>query len=182
MTKQVEKIKPETGKQVTGKEYHPLLALREEVDQLFDRFFSNVSFSRFGQFGKNITEIDPLKRLEDSFAGFGKMVPRADVSENGKSYNISVELPGMSDSDIDISLSGDTISVTGEKLEEKKEKKENYHLSERRYGSVVRTFRVPSGVDANSAKASFKDGVLCIEMAKLPEAKKSGIRKIKISK
>ena len=181
-SKRVEKIKPEPTERVPDKEYHPLLALREEVDQLFDRFFSNVSFGRFGQFGKNIAEIEPLKHLEDTFVSFGKMAPRSDVSENGKSYNISVELPGMSESDIDISLSGDVLTISGEKIEKKKEEKENCHLSERRYGSVVRSFRIPQNVDADSIKASFDNGVLKIEMMKLPEAQTSGTRKIKISK
>ena len=188
--KPVKKIKVESSKadspgESTGQKrnegYHPLLTLREEVDELFDRFFSNVSFGRFGQFGKDIAEIEPLRQLEETFIRFGKMAPRADVSETDKSYKVEVELPGMGKDDIDISFVDDVITISGEKQEEKKEEKGNYHLSERRYGSVMRAFRVPAGVDAEGATASFKDGVLCVEMQKMTEMEKPAVRKIKIS-
>ena len=182
---QVGSPKADSPKKSTGQkrneEYHPLLALREEVDELFDRFFSNVSFGRFGQFGKDIAEIEPLRQLEETFIRFGKMAPRADVSETDKSYKVEVELPGMDKDDIDISFADDVITISGEKQEEKKEEKGDYHLSERRYGSVMRAFRIPAGVDGESATASFENGVLCVEMQKIPETEKTGVRKIKIS-
>ena len=171
----------ESMRQNQSEGYHPILALREEVDELFDRFFSNVSFGRFGQFGKDIAEIEPLRQLEDTFARFGKMAPRSDVNETDKSYKVEVELPGLDKDDIDISFANNVLTISGEKQEEKKEEKGNCHLSERRYGSVMRAFRIPIGVDAESATASFKDGVLCVEMQKIPETEIPGVRKIKIS-
>lgn len=177
--KKVKKIVPKSTESAPDKEYHPILALREEVDELFDRFFSNVSF---GKFGKGLAEIEPLRHLEDSFINFGKMAPRADVSETDTAYKVVTELPGMSEDDIEISFGDGILSITGEKTEEKKEEKENFHLSERRYGSVKRVFSIPVGIKTDKITASFNNGVLDIEMPKLPKTETEDIRKIKIGK
>ena len=70
-------------------------------------------------------------------------------------------------------FSDGVLSIRGEKKEEKEEKKKDWYLSERRYGSFQRTFRVPDGVDPDKIAAKFKDGVLTITLPKTPEATKS---------
>ncbi len=157
---------------------HPLVALREEVDHLFDHFFSSFSL---GPFGRHVREAKPIHRLEEAFYGFrplagemiGQMSARADVSESDGKYKIDIELPGMKESDIDISVDRGTITITGEKREEARTDEEGFHVCERRYGKVMRSFTIPEGAITDSADASFKDGVLSIEMEKkdAPEAK-----------
>lgn len=83
-----------------------------------------------------------------------------DVSEDEKGYHITAELPGMSEKDIDVDLSGDTLTIKGEKRDGREEKAKNYYLSERHYGSFQRSFTVPDGVDREKIDASFAAGVL----------------------
>jgi len=163
---------------------HPLLALREEVDHLFDNFFSGFALGPFGEFGLGRMRTDPFRRLEDTFAGLGstmsKMNIKSDVHETDDAYCIEAEMPGVEEGDIDVSVTEGMLTVSGEKREEKKEDREDYHLTERHYGSVKRTFPVPDGVDLSKAEATFKNGVLKVALPKkaLPKAK---AKKIPIS-
>jgi HSP20 family protein len=97
-------------------------------------------------------------------------VPAVDVAEQEKEYLITAELPGIDEGDIELKLSGDTLMLKGEKTGEKEEKKKDYYLSERRYGSFQRTFRIPEGVDADKIQASFEKGVLTITLPKTTES------------
>lgn len=163
---------------------HPLLALREEVDHLFDNFFSGFALGPFGEFGRGRMRTDPFRRLEDTFAGLGstmnKMSIKSDVHETDDAYCIEAEMPGVDEGDIDVSVSEGVLTVSGEKKEEKKEDREDYHLTERHYGSVRRTFPVPDAVDLSKAEATFKNGVLKVTLPKkaLPKAE---AKKIPIS-
>lgn len=148
----------------------PLASLREEIDNLFERFSEDwPSLPRL--FGKGWTY--PFADLERrvSFPRL-ELTPRVDVSESDQAYDIAMELPGMTDKDIELTLSDDSLTVKGEKKEEREEKKKNYHLTERSYGSFQRTFRVPSGVDHNKVAASCTKGVLNISLPKTEDAKK----------
>ncbi|WP_235868826.1 Hsp20/alpha crystallin family protein [Meridianimarinicoccus zhengii] len=80
---------------------------------------------------------------------------------------------------IDIKLSDGTITIRGEKSEEKKEEKEDYLVSERRYGEFQRTLSLPTGVDADAVKADFANGVLTVTLPKSPEAKQKE-RKVEV--
>lgn len=148
---------------------HPLLALREEVDHLFDNFFSGFELGPFGDFGRSMRTA-PFRRFEDAFAGInathGLMNIKADVRETDDVYRIEAEMPGVEEDGVDVSVSDGTLTVSGEKKEEKKEDREDYHLTERHYGSVKRTFPVPDTVDLSKAEASFKNGVLHITLPK----------------
>ncbi|NNC67384.1 MAG: Hsp20/alpha crystallin family protein [Gammaproteobacteria bacterium] len=147
----------------------PLATLREEVDNLFERFSEDwPSLPRL--FGRNWSY--PIAEFERGFKlPRFEITPRVDVSENA--YDITMELPGMSDKDIELTLSDDSLTVKGEKKEEREEKKKNYHVSERSYGSFQRTFRVPSGVDQSKVDASYSKGVLNISLPKTEVAKNS---------
>ena len=92
--------------------------------------------------------------------------------EKEKQYEITAELPGLNQSDVQVNLSNDVLTIKGEKKEEKQEKKEDYHLSERRYGSFQRSFRVPDDIDADKIEANFKSGVLSITLLKKAESLK----------
>lgn len=163
---------------------HPLLALREEVDHLFDNFFSGFALGPFGEFGRGPMHTEPFRRFEDTFAGLapalGKLSIKADVRETEDAYRIEAELPGLDESNIDVSVSDGRLTITGEKKEETKEDGEDYHLTERHYGSVKRTFPVPETVDLGKAAANFKNGVLKITLPKKALAKPKA-KKIPIS-
>jgi HSP20 family protein len=85
---------------------------------------------------------------------------------------ITAELPGMDESNINVKVSDNVLTIRGEKKEEKEEKKKDYYMSERRFGSFQRSFEVPDGVDAERIEASFKNGVLTVNLPKSPEALK----------
>jgi HSP20 family protein len=154
----------------TGEIMTPLATLREEIDNLFERFSDDwPSLPRL--FGKGWTY--PFADLERRVS-FPKLelTPRVDVSESNEAYDIAVELPGMTEKDIELTLSDDSLTIKGEKKETREEKKKNYHVTERSYGSFQRTFRVPNGVDHNKVSASCSKGVLNISLPKTETAKK----------
>jgi HSP20 family protein len=94
-------------------------------------------------------------------------------------YRVTAELPGMTAENIDIKLSDGTMTIRGEKSEEKKEEKEDYLVSERRYGEFQRILSIPSGVDAEAVSADFANGVLTVTLPKTPEAKQKE-RKVEV--
>lgn len=160
-------------------EWRPFESLRREVDRLFEDFQvgSLVGGSWRSPFGRAAFDTEPFWRGELSW---GK-APAVDVVDKEKAYEITAELPGMDESNIDVKFSDGTLTITGEKKDEKEEKKKDYYLSERRYGSFQRSFRVPNSVDADKIDASFKNGVLTVTLPKTAEAQKSE-KKIAIKK
>jgi HSP20 family protein len=92
--------------------------------------------------------VEPFWRGEVTW---GK-APAVDIAEHEKAYEITVELPGMDESNIDVKFSDGTLTIKGEKKDEREEKQKDYHLSERRYGSFQRSFGVPDGVDADKSR------------------------------
>ena len=91
------------------------------------------------------------------------------------SVTIKAELPGVEAKDLDISVSGDVLTIKGEKRQEREEKDEHRHLVERSYGAFSRMVRLPAPVASDKAKASFKSGVLTITLPKTEEAKRKAI-------
>ena len=150
--------------------------LRREIDRLFDDFgvgrwrspLSRVRRPRPIRFGA--PEISWPK------------APAVDVAETDKAYEVTAELPGMNESNIEVKLADDVLTIKGEKKEEKEEKnKDYYYVSERRYGSFQRSFTVPAGVDSSKIEATFKNGVLTVTLPKNAQAQKSE-KKIEIKK
>ncbi len=108
-----------------------------------------------------------MLRYETSF---GVSAPFVDVVEKEKECQISAELPGLDEKDVEVSIADDLLTIKGEKKEEREEKAKNYYASERRYGAFQRSFQIPSGVDADKIGASFQKGVLMVTLPKTPEA------------
>lgn len=152
-----------TGSAVAARGWQPFETLKQEVDRLFDEFDGGFWRSplRRSLLG------EPLSRLREMAAA-----PAVDIAEKDGIYEITAELPGMEEKDIDISVANGVLTIKGEKKEEKEEKRKDYHLSERRYGSFERSFGVPDGVDGDKISASFKKGVLTIVLPKTPDAQK----------
>ena len=105
--------------------------------------------------------MEPFWRGEVAWGG---AAPVVDVVEKDKEYEITAELPGLDEKNIEVKLSDDVLTIKGEKKEEKEEKQKDYYLSERRYGSFQRSFRLPDGVDAEKIEARFKNGVLTLSL------------------
>lgn len=157
-------------------ELHPLQTLRHEIDSLFDSMLSGFPSVRFPRptFDVDLWREpfrDPFRRFEDTFGALSKLSPRADLKETDKSVVITAEMPGVTESDIDVSVSDGRLTIRAEKKEETRKDEDNYHLSERHYGSVLRTFALPETADQDKATATFKDGVLTIDVPKKPSAK-----------
>ncbi|MGB5400706.1 MAG: Hsp20/alpha crystallin family protein, partial [Thermoanaerobaculia bacterium] len=104
-------------------------------------------------------------------------VPPVDVQETEDAYVFTAELPGMSKDDVSITLEDNLLTLSGERSLKEKEEGENFHRVERAYGSFSRSFSLPSQVDSSKVEASFKDGLLTVEIAKAEQAKP---RKIEI--
>jgi HSP20 family protein len=155
-------------------EWRPLANLRREIDRLFDDFHLGA-WRR--PVGRTPFDVEPFWRGELSF---GK-APVVDIAEREKEYEITAELPGMDEKNIDVKFADGILTIKGEKKEEREEKKKDYYLSERRFGSFQRSFQVPDGVDADKIEASFKNGVLTVVLPKSAEAQKQE-KKIAIKK
>jgi HSP20 family protein len=155
-------------------EWRPFENLRREVDRLFEDFQLAPWRSPFGR------SAFALEPFWPSDAGWSK-APAVDIVEKDKAYEITAELPGMDESNIDVKFSDGTLTIKGEKRDDKEEKQKDYYLSERRYGSFQRSFGVPDGVDAEKIEANFKNGVLTVTLPKSPQAQKSE-KKIAIKK
>ena len=136
----------------------PLAALRHEIDRMFDDF----DLGSWNRTGRRLGML-PTR-------GFG-LSPASDLVETEDAYRLSMELPGLSEKDVELKVSDGMISLRGEKTEERREEKADYHVSERRYGSFRRSFPLPRGVDAEKIGASFSDGVLTVTLPKSPEAR-----------
>ncbi|MFC4216206.1 Hsp20/alpha crystallin family protein [Pseudophaeobacter arcticus] len=146
-----------------------MLSLRNEIDRLFD------------DFGTGFWP-QPLSRQVHSLfpeRAEWALQPATELVECDGEYRVTAELPGMTAENIDIKLSDGTMTIRGEKSEEKKEEKEDYLVSERRYGEFQRILSIPSGVDAEAVSADFANGVLTVTLPKTPEAKQKE-RKVEV--
>jgi HSP20 family protein len=119
-------------------------------------------------------DIEPFWQPESWVA-----TPAIDFVERDKAYEVTAELPGLDEKNIEVKLSNGVLTIKGQKEEDKVEKKEDFHLRERRFGSFVRSIRVPETVDADKVEASFRKGVLAITLPKSPEAQKR-VKKIEV--
>ncbi len=155
--------KPEAARPVARSEPSPFARLRDQIDRLFDEFGVGPWRSPFR---RATFDLEPFWRGEISW---GK-VPAVDITESRDGYEITAELPGMDEKNVEVKYADGVLTIKGEKKDEKEEKKENYYLSERNYGSFQRSFRVSDGVDADKVEASFKNGVLTVRLPKTPEA------------
>lgn len=107
-------------------------------------------------------------------------LPRIDIRETDKEVDIEAELPGMDESDIDVSVAEGALMIRGEKKAEHEVKGNGYTVHERSFGHVERTVPLPDGLDIDSAKATFKNGVLTIAIPKTAEAQ-AAVKRISVN-
>jgi len=124
--------------------------MKQEMDRLFDRLVATKW---------------------DDYPTLGEWCPSMDISETKDSLVVKVEVPGMDQKDIRISLQENLLTITGEKRQEKDEKEERYHRVERSYGAFTRGVRLPVAVDGSKVVATFKSGLLTVTLPKTPAAK-----------
>jgi HSP20 family protein len=145
----------------------PFSAMRAEMEHVFDKFLGGAHWPS----------------LPDLFAGSagGRVMPSVDIHENDKEIVVEAELPGMQQDDVDITLRDGMLTMKGEKKSEREEKKGDFHVTERTYGSFHRSFRLPDTVDEENVTANLDNGVLRVTLRKKPEAVKAE-KKIAIAK
>jgi HSP20 family protein len=147
--------------------YHPLIQLQRGMDRLFDNALRGLG----------------LPNVSDEFftplSASGQLKPQVDVAATEKEYSITVEVPGVSEKDVKIEIVDNTMTIRGEKKQEKEEKGKDYYRVERSYGSFQRVLSLPEDTDQDDVKATFKNGVLTIKIARraLP---KPDVKKIEI--
>jgi HSP20 family protein len=160
----------ETRTPERSREWDPFQTLRREIDRVFENFHHGLS-----AFGRTRMELEPFRRLAGSWGSS----PAVNMTEKEAAYELTAELPGMDDSNVELKIAGRMLTIKGEKKEEKEEKSRDYVFSERRFGSIERSIPLPEGVDLDRIEASLRNGVLTVTMPKTPEAQ-TGERKIAI--
>jgi HSP20 family protein len=125
----------------------PFAVFRQEMDELFDRFFAPDRLTRFG-------------------LGNFPFNPAIDLTENDNEVRLRAELPGVDEQDVEIRLDGDIITIRGEKREERAHDGDKRRVVERSYGSFERSLRLPFAPEDGAIKAEFKDGVLTVTARK----------------
>ena len=145
----------------------PIFQLHREIDRLFDEAFRG--FPSVFRGGLEWPEITPVM-----------LTPSLDIKETDENYVVSVEIPGVAKEDVDIRIDGDTLTIHGEKKQEKKEDKENYHCVERHYGSFERMLTIPEDANADNIDAKFKDGVLTINIKRQAKSVPKEVKKVEV--
>jgi HSP20 family protein len=135
-------------------ENDPFSAMQKEINRMFE------------DFGRG-----SLMRLSAT-----ETSPRIDVAETDNAIEVTAELPGIDEKDVDVVLRDDLLTIKGEKKSEREEKKKDYHLIERSFGSFARSIRLPFEADSEAVKASFAKGVLKITIAKPAEVKDKTVK------
>jgi len=142
-----------------------------------------MAITRWDPFRDVMTLQNRMNSLFRDFAGDGdspmataSFVPAVDIYEDDKKVVLKLEVPGMEEKDLDVSVENNTLTVKGERKFEKEEKEENFHRIERRYGSFYRAFTLPQTVDTEHINASYNAGVLKLELAKKAEAQPKQIK------
>ena len=131
--------------------FREMMSLRDAIDRLFEESF-----------------VRPARGWITSEVGL--RVP-VDMTETDENLIIKADLPGLKAEDVDVSITGDTLTIKGEYEAEEEGEKGSVHFKERCYGKFQRAVRLPSGVDSEAAEANFEDGVLTLTLPKTAEAK-----------
>jgi|DewCreStandDraft_4_1066084.scaffolds.fasta_scaffold00144_18 HSP20 family protein len=144
---------------MTRAESDPFMALQREINRAFDSFLSDDWFR------------DPLWLQRNWANGAGFLTPRVDVSETESEVHVTVELPGLSEKDLDVELRENQLRIAGEKKDERSTQDHNFHRMERTFGAFERIIPLPAKVQREGVQARFKDGVLSIVMPKVERSR-----------
>jgi HSP20 family protein len=153
MGTQDETDKPRKGRAITQGFADPLERLTDEMDRLFNSYFRGV-----------------MPRLGFGTAGEGALLAHMDVSETPETVDVVIDVPGIKEKDIDVSLTDSALLIKGKRESQSEEKKKNYHRVERSYGEFQRRIALPCEVDGARVEAKLKDGVLTVTLPKSAKA------------
>jgi HSP20 family protein len=143
-------------------EDRPIAGFRREMESIhraMERLFEDLWSGHFES-----------ARLPELWSG-GDVVPRIDETEDEKAFHVAVELPGMSEKDVEVTLANGLLTIRGEKKREEEQKGKDLYRQERSFGAFRRTLALPEEVDESQIEASFKNGVLTIDLPKTKEAR-----------
>jgi len=132
-----------------------------EIEDMFDRYTRAMGMRRTGGGGE--------------IAAVADWSPQVDIAEGPDEFTIKAEIPEVNKDDVKITIDNGVVTIQGERKQEKEEKDKKFHRIERFYGSFSRSFSLPDNVNASAAKATFKDGVLTLQIPKTAETKPKGI-------
>jgi HSP20 family protein len=145
-------------------QHNPMLALQSDINRMFEDLWRSFDLPMLGNAGD----------------GFGNgAMPRVDVRETDKEVEVVAELPGMEEPDLEVSVGEGMLTIRGEKKEEHEREDKGYVLRERSFGRIERVVPLPAGLDPDSAKATFKNGVLTVTIPKTPEAQ-AAVKRIQV--
>jgi HSP20 family protein len=124
------------------------------------------------QLMRDMLSWDPFQQLERGFAldRGESFLPAFDLKETKDSFILRADLPGVKEDDIDLSLTGNRLTVSGKREAETEDESDQHYIYERSYGSFTRTFTLPEDCDVDHVSAELKDGVLSVQIPKKPEA------------
>lgn len=121
---------------------------------------------------QDLMRLDPYLGARGQLATRGQeWLPAMEVKETPTTFEFKVDVPGMKEEDLDVTLSGNRMSISGKREAETKEETDTYLTYERNFGSFNRTFSLPDEIDADKVNAELKNGVLCVTIPKIPEAR-----------
>ncbi|MBN9510009.1 MAG: Hsp20/alpha crystallin family protein [Alphaproteobacteria bacterium] len=138
-------------------------SFRTDMDRVFDRFAGAFGLPSVAR----MLDLAPDLRSE---GGFTLPAPAVDIAEDETSFKLTAELPGMSEKEIEVAISGDTLTIKGEKRQESEKTGKNYHMTERAWGAFQRSFMLPDGVDRDKIAGEFAKGVLTLTLPKTAKA------------
>jgi HSP20 family protein len=138
--------------------FDPFVTFRREMDRAFDDFFGGS---------------------RTSTGSWPALTPAVGIEETDKELVVTAELPGVPEKDIEVSLSGDILTIKGEKKAEHEKRNGDGYYMERRFGSFTRSVRLPFEARDENVEAKFKDGVLTIQVPK-PAALQTPVRRIEV--
>jgi HSP20 family protein len=147
-----------------GDWFDPFMSFRREMDRMFDSFFDTFP----DRSGRALTTV-----------GWSGITPAVDIAETDKELVFTAEVPGVSEKDVEVTLSGDLLTIKGEKKAEHEEKNGGYSYMERRFGSFSRSVRLPFKVEDEKIDAQYDKGVLTIHIPKPADMQKS-VRRIEV--
>lgn len=131
-----------------------------EMEELFDRMAKSFGPLRLGR-GEGLSATD--------------WSPRVDIAETPEEFVIKAELPEVNKEDVHVTVEDGMLTLRGERKQEKEEKGKKFHRIERSYGSFSRAFTLPDNVDESKVNASFKDGMLTVQLPKSGDAKSKAL-------
>ena len=142
------------GRDVARRDDDPFATMQREINRMF------------GEFGRGLPA-----RFDE-----GELSPRIDVAETDNAIEVTAELPGIDEKDVEVVLRDDLLTIKGEKKSEREEKKKDYHVVERSFGSFSRAIRLPFDADSEAVKANFAKGVLRVSIAKPAQVKEKTVK------